>query len=144
MSTTLTLYNQVSELLANGLIDFDADTIKVGLVTSAYTFNAEHDEWADASAAELVDASYTAGGNALAGKSLSRTGTTTKFDATDLTFTALAGTFRRAIIYASGTFGALTNPVIAAVLFDDAPGDITMSGINFTIVWGADGIFTVG
>lgn len=144
MATTLTLYNQVSEMLTNGWVDFDADTIKLALVTSAYTFSAEHDEWADASASELVDASYTAGGVALTGKSLTRSGTTTTFDATDTTFSALSGTFRRGILYASKTVGGKTNPVIASILFDSTPGDIVLSGIDFTVVWNASGVFTVG
>lgn len=144
MATTLTLYNQVSEMLANGWVDFDADTIKLALVTSAYTFDAAHDEWADASGSELSDASYSAGGGALAGKSLSRTGTTTTFDATDLTFTALSGTFRRGILYASKTVGGKTNPLIASVLFDDTPANIVLSGVDFSVIWNASGIFSVG
>jgi hypothetical protein len=144
MATTLTLYNQASELLTNGLVDLDADTIKLALVTSAYTFDAEHDEFADASAAELADASYTAGGAALAGKALTRTGAQTKFDANDVTFASLAGTFRMGILYAVGSFGALTNPLIAMVLFDDTPADIALSGVNFSVLWNSSGILTVG
>lgn len=139
---TLTLYNQVSELFQKGAVDFTSDTIKLALVTSAYTFNAEHDEWADASAAELSDASYTAGGNALASKTSTRSGATTTFDAADLTFSTLTGTFRMGILYASGTFMGKTNPLIAMILFDSAPANIVLAGVNFTVVWHASGIIT--
>ena len=143
MATVLTKYNQISELLSNGLIDLGSDSIKLSLVTSAYTVDAEHDEFADASAAELVDASYTAGGVALTGQTLTRSAAVTTFDATDLSFPALSGTFRYGIGYAVGTFGTYTNPVLFYVLFDDTPGDIVSTGLDFDVQWNASGILTI-
>lgn len=144
MATTLTLYNQVSEMLANGAVDLDGATVKLALVTSGYAFNAEHDEWADASASEVSDASYAAGGVALTGKALTRSGGQTKFDADDVTFPALSATFRRGLLYVSGSAFGKTNPLLAAVLFDDTPGDVTVAGVNFRVQWHANGILTVG
>lgn len=143
MATELTLYNQASELLLKGDVDFENDTIKLALVTSAYTYNAEHDEWADASGSELSDASYTAGGVALAGKTVTRSADATTFDATDATFPALSGTFRRGIIYAAKTVGGKTNPLLATILFDNTPANVVMAGLDFVVVWSASGVLRV-
>lgn len=144
MATTITAYNHLSHLIAADL-DLSAATIKVALVTSAYTFSAAHTIWADASGSEVASgAGYTTGGETLGGKALTLSSVTTKFDATDLTWTALTKTFRRAVCYASGTIMALTNPVLFSVLFDSTPADISIPGIDFVLIWNASGILTIG
>lgn len=143
MATTITAYNQLSELVAN--YDLDAQTVNLALVTSSYTPDAAHDEWADASANEVATGDgYTTGGATLASLAYTRSGATTTLDANDVTWSALTKTFRYAVAYVSGTLGALTNPVLFFILFDATPADLTITGIDFTVSWNTSGILTLG
>ena len=145
MAVTISKYNKLSELLANGAVDLNAVTIKVALVTSSYTFSAAHDEWADASTNEVATGDgYTTGGATLGSPTLVEASGTTTFDAADVTWTALTKTFRRAVAYVSGSAFGLTNPVLFSVLFDDSPADVSVAGIDFKLVWHASGILTLG
>ena len=154
MSTTFTLYNSFLKYVANGVIDLETATIKCALVTSAYTPALTHDVLADVLASpspEVVAVAspsngYTAGGAALAGKTVTLVDSppSTIFDATDLAWTNLTATFRYGILYAEQSVGspAIVNPLIGYILFNDAPADITVAGVDFTIQWSASGIAT--
>lgn len=146
MATTISAYNNITNMLGQGLLDLDTDTFKLALVTSSYTFSAAHDEWADASANEVAAGSgYTTGGETLSTPTFTQvSGTQYKWDAVDVTWSSLTKTFRAGILYASGTFGAFTNPLIAYILYDDTPADVTVTGVDFVNVWHATGIMTVG
>ena len=142
MATTISAYNNLSEIIAK--TDISGHTYKLALVDSGYTFNAAHDEWADASGDEVASgAGYTTGGETLANVTCVETGGTTTLDADNVVWTALTKTFRGAIIYASGTVMALTNPVLAYVLFDDTPADSSVAGVDFTVGWSASGVLYV-
>lgn len=155
MATTFTLYNCFKKYLLNGTIDLDTDTIKVALVTSAYTPAVTHDVLADVMASpdpEVVAIAspsngYTDGGAELAGAAVTHTDSPSvaKFDANDLTWSALTATFRYGIVYASKSVGspAIVNPLIGYILFDTTPADVTITGIDFTIQWSASGIVTL-
>jgi hypothetical protein len=155
MATTFTLYNSFKKYLLDGTIDLDTDTIKVALVTSAYTPLATHDVLADVMASpdpEVVAIAspsngYTDGGAALANAAVTFTDSPSagKFDADDLTWSALTATFRYGIVYASKSVGspAIVNPLIGYILFDTTPDDITVTGIDFSIQWSASGIITL-
>jgi hypothetical protein len=154
MATTLTFYNKFKKYIADGTIDLDTNTIKVALVTSAYTPDPAHDVLADVLASpspEVVpiaspDNGYDAGGAALTGQAVTHTDSPSQavFDADNLTWSLLTATFRYGIIYASGTLNGILNPLIGYLLFNDAPADISIAGINFTIQWNAGGIITIG
>jgi hypothetical protein len=102
---------------------------------------AAHDEWADASANQVApDAVYLDGGKALTGVTLNRTGSVVTLDANDVTWAAFTKTFRAGVLYANVTRNGVTNPVIAYVLFNDAPADTVVSGTDFTATWNASGI----
>ena len=153
MASTLTLYNKFKQYILDGTIDLDTNTIKIALVTSAYIPAATHDVLADVLSSpspEVVAIAspsngYTQGGAALAGKAVSFTDSPSqgKFDATDLTWASLTATFRYGIIYASGTLNGIVDPLIGYILFNDAPADIAITGIDFTIQWNASGILTL-
>jgi len=140
MSMTLTLYNQLPSLLAMGDLDWEVDTLKLALVSSSYTFSAEHTQFADVSAYEVTGTNYTAGGAILSGASVTRSGTVTSLDADDVPFSDLAATFRGGVLYKSGSAGGLTNPLLAYILFDDTPADITATA-GYPITWDSAGIF---
>jgi len=61
-------YGKTAQGLMNGAItiDFDTDTLKIGLLGSGYTPDVDADDyWDDVSAQEISDSSYTAGGETL-------------------------------------------------------------------------------
>jgi len=143
MATTITAYNQLSHIIANH--DLDALTLKLALVTSAYTFAATHTLWSDASGSEVAAGDgYTTGGETIGSLSLTLATAQTTLDAADVTWTALTKTFRRAVCYASGTVIALTNPVLFSILFDDTPADIVVAGVDYQVRWNASGIILIG
>jgi hypothetical protein len=132
MATTITAYDHLWKLLATGGIDLDTDTLKIALVTSGYTPNTAHDEWADVSANEVAAGSgYTTGGITLATPVV----TNSNIDYDDVTWTSLTKTFRYAVIYKSGSGGGLTNPLLCYLLLDSTPADIVSTGSNYTMQW---------
>lgn len=152
MASSITFYNKFKQYAFDGTIDLKNDTIKVLLVTSDYTFAATHDILADVitspspevEAIASPDNGYTTGGETLSGQAVTFTDSPSqsKFDANDVTWTALTATFRGAVIYGSGTLGGIVDPLIAYILFDTSPADVVVNGINYTIQWSANGIFT--
>ncbi len=144
MPTTIESYSHLSELIANGLFDLDGITIKLALVSSAYTPDvANHTQWGDVSANEISGTGYTTGGATIQNTVLTRTGKTATLDGDDVLWSALNATFRFGVAYAQGTFGSLTDPLLFYILFDDTPADITVNGVDFRVVWSSSGILTV-
>lgn len=145
MAVSITLYNKLRKYLADGTVDLDSDTIKLALVTSSYTpAPTTDDEWADVSANEVATGDgYTTGGEALTGLAVTETGGVATWDANDVTWTALTKTFRYGVLYVDDTKGAVTKPLIAYVLFDTTPADVSVAGIDFICQWHADGILTL-
>lgn len=60
------VFNRLIEMWAKGQIDFDTDTIKVMLTTSAYTPNKDSHDYRDDVTNEVTGTGYTAGGNVVA------------------------------------------------------------------------------
>lgn len=141
MASSITLFNIFRKANADGTIDLDSDTIKVMLVDSNYTFNAGHSEAADVSAYEVAAGSgYSAGGVALANKSVTLNAATSKFTADPATWPGLTKTFRFAVLYAEKVANGLTNPLIACVLLDTTPADVVVTAADYSIQWNANGI----
>jgi hypothetical protein len=139
MAVTISLYNHTAQLFASGA-NLAADTYKVKLYASA-TFNAANTTLASITGTEATTGTgYTAGGQALAGVSVTTVTTNdAKFDANDVTWTASGGsiTAAYAVIYNDTD---TNDPPIAFIDFDgsQSAGD----GTDFKIVWNANGIFT--
>lgn len=120
-------------------VDLDTDTVKVALLTSSYTANADvHDFFDDVSANEVSGTGYTAGGATLASPTvtLDTTNDRVDFDAADVSWTSSTITARYAVIYKS-TGTASTSPLIA--LIDFTTDQISSNG-TFTIQWSSSGI----
>lgn len=143
MATSVEEYYQAGELIAKG-IDLSTGTYKVALVDSNYTFDATDTQWADASGDEISGTNYTTGGETLSGLSVTQSTGTTKWDATDVTWSNATLTCRRAIIYYSGSFDSKTNPLLFAILFDDTPADVSVTGTDFKVIWHDDGLISIG
>ena len=97
------IFNSFKRDVINGSIDLDTDTIKLMLVTSSYTPNIDtHTKRSDVTN-EVTGTGYTAGGVALANKTVTVNTTTDKgvFDADDVTISTATITARGAVLYKS-------------------------------------------
>lgn len=136
-----TAYNNLFEQLMLKTIDFVNDTFKLVLLngyTPVYTGNPGY---ANISANEITAANYSAGGHALAGKSVAQndTANNAKWDANDITIGSLgATTIEDAVIYDD----TITTPVADPLLIH---WDITTNsnGNDYTIQFHANGIMVI-
>ena len=109
--------NKIKYLLATKVIDFANDVFKIALMQSGFTFDKDtHHGYADVSGSELATANgYTAGGNTLAGVSL------TEDDTDDRTEVTWNNTTWNA---AGGSIG----PSPGAIIYDDTAADDPIVG----------------
>lgn len=113
-----------------------ADTINVGLVTATYTPAQDTDSfWSTPQANEITGTGYTAGGAALAGKSVGAVTGTHEIPllASATSWTNASFTCRYAVIYRS-TGTAATSPLLGWV---DFGANETVASGTFTINWDA-------
>lgn len=136
------IFNKWKELTLKGgtsfPVDFDTDTIKVALATSAYTPNQDTHDYFDDVTNEVVGTGYTAGGATLASPTvtLDTANDRVDFDAADTSWTTSTITARYGIIYKS-TGTASTSPLIGII---DFGSDQISSAGTFLIQWNASGI----
>lgn len=152
MASEFTLYSSLRKYLLNGTINLESDTLKLALVTSAYSPNVAHAVLADVMSSpspEVVavaspDNGYPMGGKALTGQTVTKTDSPSagKFDADDVIFTALTATFRYGVLYAAVTRNGIEDPLIGYVLYDTTPADITISGLDWINQWSPNGVIT--
>ena len=127
----------------NKEIDWDSDTIKVALLTNAYTPNQDgHDYFDDVVANQVTGTGYTSGGNTLANKTNVYNSSTNVIvlDADDTTWASSTITARYAVIYDATPATDATRPLIGYV---DFGSDQSSSNGNFTITWDSTGIVRV-
>ena len=135
------IYNSFFVDLGAADIDLVADTIKVMLVTSAYTPVDTHNRRDDITN-EVVGTGYTAGGMTLANKTLTQDDTNDlgKWDADDLSWATSTITARGAVAYKATGGAASTDPVIK---FFDFGTDQVSVGAAFTLQFNANGILQI-
>lgn len=147
MTASITFYDSFREYVADGTIDLDTDTFKVTLHTSTYTPNAStHTVYADLTNELSTAFGYTNGGATLGSVTWGHSGGAATFDAADTTWTASGGSIvaRYAVIRKSGTANAIVDALVAYVLLDTTPADVTTTDTNtLTLAWNASGIFTL-
>lgn len=117
-------------------IDWVTDTIKAALTTSAYTPNQDTHTFFSDVTNEVAGTGYTAGGVALAGKSVSYDSATNETRLIASSASQWAGasfTARRSVLY-KDTGTPATAPLISYV---DFGGDQTVAGATFTLNWDA-------
>ena len=145
MATIVNSYNLTPLLIGTGLIDFSADVFKVALLDGTYTFDAEnHTVWTDASAMEISSVTYTnysAGGQILANQTYTEVAGIGKFDADDAFWVGASITCRYGVVYIDATVDIYAKPLIAAILFDDTPLDVSRE--DFTILWSPSGVISL-
>ena len=131
------IYNRFKANLMNKVVDLEADTIKVILLNNSHSFTATHNVLTDISANELAGSGgYTTGGATLASGAVTQAATT-KFDATDVSWTSATFTAYHAALYDDTV---ATDDLIASIDFGGAQA---VSSGTFTIQWHADGIITL-
>lgn len=137
------LYGSFLGKALNKEVDWDSDTIKVALLSSAYTPNQDtHDYYDDVSANEVSGTGYTAGGVTLAGKTntYDAANNVIVLDANDAVWSASTITARYAVIYDDS--GA-TSAQKALVGYVDFGSDQSSTNGNFTVTWDATGIVRI-
>lgn len=125
-------FNSAIEDLAKGLIDFDTDSFKMLLVTSAYTPNKDtHLKRSDVTSEVANGNGYTTGGNAVTA-TVTKDTTNDRVDVTfsnpswpSATFTARAG-----VIYKSRGGAATADELVAYV---DFGADVTATNGTFSV-----------
>ncbi|RUP36252.1 MAG: hypothetical protein EKK60_15495 [Gordonia sp. (in: high G+C Gram-positive bacteria)] len=126
---TFTLYDSVAELIADGTIDLDGDTFKLALLTSSYTPNAAHDEYADLTNELSTANGYTSGGATLGSVTWNRSSGVATFDSADVVWTASSSgiTARYAVLYDDTSSG---KKLIGYMLLDSTPANVTATAGN--------------
>ena len=100
-----TFYPKGAEKMLSGAINYNADTIKVAIVSGGYTYSAAHEFLSDAGT--LVGAAQTLGNKTVTGG---------VFDAADADFGAIApGSTAKAAILYKDTGNASTSPLVAYI-----------------------------
>lgn len=130
----VTFLNALNNTLA---LDLDNDTLKIMLVTDAYTPDfGTHDFKSDVTN-EVVGTGYTAGGETLTSVTLTQAAGTITFDAADVTWTSSTITARAAVIYDDTI---VNDPLICYI---DFGSNQSSSSGDFQIAFNASGIFTL-
>ena len=124
MAISQAMCSSFKQQILLGEHDMDTDTIKIALYTSAATLGASTTVYTTSD--EVVSTGYVAGGNTLAGATVSLSGTTAFGDISDTTWSSATITARGALIYNSSK----SNKAIAVL---DFGGDKTSTNGNFTV-----------
>lgn len=130
------LYGKGKEKLLTAAINLSSDTIKVALMSSAYTPNLSTNEFLSDISAHVLNTAQTLG---------TKTITLGVFDAADITYTAVtAGSTAKAVVIYKDTGLASSSPLLAYI--DTIVGfPLATNGGDITIIWdsGANKIFAL-
>ncbi len=128
MPITQAMCNSFKTELLGGTHDLDTDTIKIALFTSSATLGASTTAYSTSN--EVSGTGYTAGGNTLAGATISLSGSTAIVDFTDTTWSSATITARGALIYNS-------SKADRAIAVLDFSSDKSSTNGDFTVVFPA-------
>ena len=135
------IYNAAKKAIADGVINFDTDALKVMLVTSTYVPDIDLHDFRDDVTNEVVGTGYVAGGKSLANNVTAQDNANDRatVDGDDIQWAASTITAAGAVIY-KDVGSAATDPVIGYL---DFGGDIVSVNGNFDINWNAIGFLTM-
>lgn len=137
----------MTDPVVSGGIDLDSDTIVCVLLGAGYTPNrTAHAVWSDVSAHELATGGgYTAGGQALSGKSVTHSAGTGTFDADNVAWNGTISAKYAVLVRRAG--GSLANGDLlvayADLNTDSGSAVLASTGAAFTVSWNAAGILTL-
>jgi hypothetical protein len=143
MAITVFLYGLTQEKVIEQLgadVNLLTGTVRLSLHTSTYSPNRDTDDFFNDATNELAGGTgYTAGGETLAGKTVTYDSASdqVRFDANDVTWVFTASkTWRNGVIYID-TAGASTTDPLYAVLVWDSDQSVSTS---YTLQWDPAGI----
>lgn len=143
------VHDSIKEYMGNKVVDFDADSFKINLYTSASDI-ATTTENAIASITNQVATAngYTQNTEAINSPTWTASGATITFDwaGADPAWTASGGTIvgRFAGIYDDTVAAPVVDPLVCHCLLDSTPADVTVNdGNTLTIQANASGVFTL-
>ena len=95
------IYNRFLGEAWLGNTDLDTDTLKVALLSSGYTFNYDHEVFANVSANQITGTGYAAGGATLSNASVTINDTSdlVYLDGNDVVWTSSTITARYVVVY---------------------------------------------
>lgn len=133
------MYGQLIAKAFNKEVDWDSDTIKVMLVSSAYSPNQDTHAYKSDVTGEITGTGYTAGGQALTSKTTTydAANNVTVLDAADVSWANSTVTARYAVVYDDS--GA-TDAAKALIGYLDFGSDQSSSNGAFAVTWDATGI----
>jgi hypothetical protein len=129
MAISQAMCSSFKQQILLGEHDMDTDVLKIALYTSLATLSAATTVYSTSD--EVVGTGYTAGGNTLAGATVSLTGTTAFVDFSDTSWTTATITARGALIYNSSK----SNKAVAVL---DFGSDKTSTAGTFTVQFPAN------
>ena len=124
MAITQAMCSSFKQQILLGEHDLDTDVLKIALYVSAATLSASTTVYTTSN--EVVGTGYVAGGNTLAGATVTLSGTTAYVDFSDTTWSTATFTARGALIYNSSK----SNKAIAVL---DFGADKTVTAGDFTV-----------
>lgn len=129
---TAVWYGNGALALAKGAIDFDTDTFKVMLTTNSYTPNQDTHDFRDDVTNEITGTGYTAGGETLAGVSVTYDSASNEVRIlwTDTVWSGASFTARNAVIYKSRGGASSADELVAYIPFGS---DQTVTASTFTL-----------
>jgi len=138
--TGTSFYNSAKQSLNDGTIDLDTDDIYAALCTNAYTMDQDLHDFFDDITNEVSGTGYTAGGQALTGKSVAADNTDNEgyFTSDAITWANASITARYLIFYKKRGGASSLDDLISCI---DLGADKTSSGGNFVITPNAEGWF---
>lgn len=106
-------FNHAARLFVTKIVSW-TDVFKIAFIKSSYTLNLDNTEWSEISTYEIPESGdYTAGGFIINSMEVSNTRVTSAF--TNFLINDITGDPNWLIIYASGSFGGLTDPLVGYI-----------------------------
>jgi hypothetical protein len=127
--------------IANAVIDFNTDTMKVSMHTVAYVPTQATDDFWDNTTNEVTGTNYTTKGATIGSPTITG-GATTTFDGADVTWSQNASGFsngRIGVLYKDGAGADSTDPLVSWIDFGASVGNTVA---DLVLVWNASGIIT--
>jgi hypothetical protein len=125
------IFNRGLEQWAKGTIDFDTDTFKVLLTTSAYAENKDTHDFRDDVTNEVVGTGYSAGGNTVTvAPTLDTANDRIDISLGGTTWASSTITARKAVYYKSRGGAASADEIIAVI---DFGADVSTTNGTFTL-----------
>ena len=127
-------------------ISIATQPIQIALLTSTYTFSASHVIYTDLTNELTTTGGYTAGGQAIAGLTLTQSGVVTNLTGSTVVWTASGGgiaAFRFAVAYVNATLNSIVKPLLWCIDNNGADVPATTAPNTLSYVPNATGLFQV-